>query len=71
MKPFAQESEMGFPSIKNPYKEATKKFLVANALLGEVVDRGKVMRECGVKVNTVYNVIGELARMGYVLPIHT
>jgi hypothetical protein len=46
MKPFAQESEMGFPSIKNPYKEATKKFLVANALLAEEVDRGKVVREC-------------------------
>ena len=70
MKPFAQESEMGFLSIKNPYKEATKKFLVANGLLGEEVDRGKIMRELGVKQNTVYNVVGELAHMGYSLAIH-
>jgi hypothetical protein len=42
MKPFAQESEMGFPSIKNPYKEATKKFLVANALLGEKLIGGRL-----------------------------
>ena len=28
------------------------------------------MRECGMKLNTVYNVTGELAQMGYVLPIH-
>jgi len=70
MKPFAQESEMGFLSIKNPYKEATKKFLVANGLLGEEVDRGKIMRELAVKQNTVYNVVGELAHMGYSLAIH-
>jgi len=46
MKPFAQESEMGFLSINNPHKEVTKKFLVANALLVGDVDRGKIMREC-------------------------
>jgi len=39
--------------IKNPYREATKKFLIANALLGGEVDRGKVVRECGVKLNSV------------------
>jgi hypothetical protein len=55
---------------KNPYGVDTAKYRVARTLLGREVDRGKVTREAGVKLNTVYNVTGELTKMGYVLPIH-
>ncbi|MCJ7610065.1 hypothetical protein MUP00_10435, partial [Candidatus Bathyarchaeota archaeon] len=58
------------PLVTNPFKEGTKKFLVAKALLSGELDRGKVVRETGVSLNTVYNVTGELAKLGYTLAIH-
>ncbi|MCJ7635218.1 hypothetical protein MUP77_22865 [Candidatus Bathyarchaeota archaeon] len=34
------------------------------------VNRGKIAREVGVNINTVYNITGDLAKLGYVLAVH-
>ncbi|MCJ7633602.1 hypothetical protein MUP77_14590 [Candidatus Bathyarchaeota archaeon] len=53
----------------NPYKQGSKQFLVAKALMSGELDRGKMARELGVSVNTIHNVTGELAGMGYTIAI--
>jgi hypothetical protein len=57
------------PQPQIPYKEGSAKYRVAKALISGEVDRTKLMRECGVKLNTVYNTVTELTGMGYALAI--
>ena len=56
--------------LKNPFEEGTKSYLVAKALIDGEVDRSKVARELKVSLNTIYNITGQLGRMGYPLAIH-
>jgi hypothetical protein len=58
------------PKTTNPFKDITDKYLVAKALIAGEIDRNKMLKELGVRTNTVYNVATELTRNGYVLPIH-
>ena len=53
----------------NPFKEGTKKFLVAQRLIAGEVDRGRVAREVGVSSQTIYNVVSDLRIHGYTLSI--
>jgi hypothetical protein len=49
----------------NPYKEGTKKFLVAQRLIAGERDRKKIAREVGVSVDTTYTVVSDLRAHGY------
>ena len=53
----------------NPYEEGTKSYLVAKALIAGEVNRGKVAREVGVSLNTIYNITRDLSIHGYTLAI--
>ncbi len=48
----------------NPYKEGTKKFLVAQRLIAGERDRKKIAREVGVGVGTTYTVVSDLRAHG-------
>lgn len=54
----------GEVKIENPFKEGTKKFLVAERLLKEETDSNKIAKEVGVKKDTVYSVKSELRGLG-------
>jgi hypothetical protein len=49
-------------NVKIPYKEGTKKFLVAQRILSGDEDADKIARELGVKKDTVYVVKSEIKR---------
>ena len=53
-----------------PWVEDTGKYKVAKVLLKGETDRKKLIRECGVSVNTMWNTTTELTANGYVLVIH-
>jgi hypothetical protein len=53
----------------NPYKEGTKKFLVAQKFLSGEKDRKKVAREVGVSTHTIYTVSSDLRLHGYTLKV--
>jgi hypothetical protein len=53
----------------NPFKQGTKKFLIAQKLIAGEVDRSKMAREVGVSVFTIYNVASDLRQHGYTLSI--
>lgn len=55
---------------KNPYKEGTRSFLVAEALMAGETDKGKIVRQLGVMMDTVYNVTSELRRRGIKVAMH-
>ena len=69
MKETAQVSEEKAEPT-NPYEEIAESHLVAKALIDGEVDRTKVARELKVSLNTIYNITGELGKMGYPLAIH-
>jgi hypothetical protein len=52
--PLPEASTQAQPS--NPYKEGTKRFLVARRLIADELDRSKLAREVGVSNQTIYNV---------------
>ena len=53
--------------LRQPPRGEFSQFHLARA--GEK-DRNKMLKELGVRINTIYNVTTELARNGYVLAIH-
>ena len=58
------------PPLTDPYKGGSKKYQIEKAILSGEVDSERLMRENCVTINTVYNVVVELAKVGYVLAIH-
>ena len=50
-------------------QRARKSYLVAKALIAGEVNRGKVAREVGVSLNTIYNITRDLSIHGYTLAI--
>jgi hypothetical protein len=53
----------------NPFKEGTKRFLVAQRLIEGEVDRSRLAREVGVSNQTIYNVATDLRQHEYNLMI--
>ncbi|MCJ7633561.1 hypothetical protein MUP77_14385 [Candidatus Bathyarchaeota archaeon] len=43
---------------------------MAKALMRSEVNRGKIACEVGVNINTVYNITGDLGKLGYVQAVH-
>jgi hypothetical protein len=64
------ETEEKDTGPKTPYAEGTDKYNIAKALIAGETDRKKLVRELGVKINTIYNVTTELTTLGYPLAIH-
>jgi hypothetical protein len=56
--------------MKNRYKEGTKKYQIAEALLAGEVDMGKVAKVVDVSLTTIYNTASNLTRLGIPLAIH-
>jgi len=59
-------AENNASKVKIPYREGSKKFLVAQKILAGERDDDKICREVGVKKNTLWNVKSELRKLGYV-----
>jgi len=52
--------------VKNPYREASKKYLVAQRTLAGDIDTKAICRDIGVNQHTVYNVRGDLRKLGFI-----
>jgi len=74
---FPSKATSAFPARKastsqgptNPYKEGTKKFLIAERLIAGEKDRDKIMRQLGVSQQTIYGVSSDLRKHGYTISI--
>jgi hypothetical protein len=49
----------------NPFKEGTKKFLVAQRLIAGDTDKKRIVKDIGVNLHTLYSVASDLRAHGY------
>lgn len=49
----------------NPFKEGTKKYLVAQRLIAGETDKKKIVRDIGVSIHTLYTFASDLRADGY------